>query len=82
MGSSGFAQLDEMIASCRAAGRLATDAAPEVARNVEASLRRELEEQLAHTARWAQRIKALEARLERITNIAGGHAVVDEGSEN
>lgn len=39
MGSSGFAQLDEMVAACRAAGRLATDAAPEVARSVEASLK-------------------------------------------
>ena len=37
--SSGFAELDAMIASCRAAGRLATDAAPEVARNVESSLK-------------------------------------------
>lgn len=39
MGSSGFAELDGMIAACRAAKRLAVDAAPEVARNVEASLK-------------------------------------------
>lgn len=50
----------------------------ELARNVEASLRRELETERAGTARWSQRIKTLEARLEHIANIAGGHAIVEE----
>jgi hypothetical protein len=62
----------------------------ELSRNIEASLRRELaasranEERLfkalgREDARWTARIKALEARLEHIGNIAGGHAVVDVG---
>jgi FtsZ-binding cell division protein ZapB len=43
-----------------------------VAHRVEDSLR-------ANDARWARRLKALEARLEHIMNIAGGHALVEEG---
>jgi hypothetical protein len=52
----------------------------ELDRNVEASLRTELAELRANEARWSARMKALEARLEHISNIAGGRAVVDEGS--
>lgn len=51
-----------------------------IAANIEASLRRDLALEREDNARWARRVKALEARLEHITNIAGGHAVV-EGAE-
>lgn len=48
--------------------------------NITASLRRELAAEREDNLRWRRRTWALEARLEHITNIAAGHAVV-EGAE-
>lgn len=53
----------------------------EISRNVEASLRRDLALALDVERRWTARIKALEARLERVGKIASGHTAV-EGVNN
>jgi hypothetical protein len=53
----------------------------ELARNVEASLRREIDDERRWHLRSTARVKTLEARLAHIQNIAGGLAIVEEGGE-
>ncbi len=45
-----------------------------IARNIEASLRRELADAKANEARWCNRIKALEERLSHVIAVASGEA--------